>query len=96
MCGECAKKHQRVSDEARWVSMGVQFTYADYDRLFEQQQGHCAIYQQPSRRRLHRDHDHQTLVVRGLLCGKCNKGLGLFGDSVETLQQAAFYIAKQE
>lgn len=38
------------------------------------------------------DHDHVTGKVRGLLCHRCNVGLGLLGDSVEGIAQALRYL----
>lgn len=38
------------------------------------------------------DHNHTTGKVRGLLCNACNKGLGLFKDSIENLQKAKEYL----
>lgn len=65
---------------------------ADYLRLLESQDGHCAICQKQLLKGAHVDHDHETGVVRGILCNRCNIGLGYFSESPESLRNAAFYI----
>jgi hypothetical protein len=44
-----------------------------YDRILEAQNGVCGICgAPPGKRRLHLDHDHKTLEIRGILCFPCN------------------------
>ncbi len=66
----------------------------EYQRLFDQQGGVCAICKKPNDcgRRLSVDHDHKTGKVRGLLCGRCNTGLGYFRDDARVLIRAARYL----
>lgn len=40
------------------------------------------------------DHDHKTGKFRGLLCRRCNNGLGFFRDNIEFLQNAIKYLNK--
>jgi hypothetical protein len=54
----------------------------------------CAICMQPDPHRdvLHTDHCHESGLVRGLLCGRCNRGLGAARDDALTLVRAAEYL----
>ena len=76
---------------------GAHFTAIDYDRAYQVQQGCCGIcgkHQSTLSRKLFVDHDHNTGVFRGLLCRKCNVGMGNLGDSVDTVIRAVHYLQK--
>jgi hypothetical protein len=64
----------------------------DYERMLLRQHGVCAICEQKPRARLCVDHCHSTRQVRGLLCRKCNLGLGHFHDDPRLLRKAAAYL----
>ncbi len=64
-----------------------------YESLLELHKGCCAICGNvcATRRSLAVDHDHSTGQIRGLLCQKCNHGIGLFHDNPKRLREAAEY-----
>src|SRR5215471_6051774 len=64
----------------------------DFDAILAHQGGACAICRERFTRTPHVDHDHDTRVVRGLLCSQCNRGLGCFDDDVEIMESAVEYL----
>lgn len=76
-------------------------TLEQYNGMVERQGGVCAICGQPPTsatpgRRLHVDHDHKSGVIRGLLCGRCNTGIGSLQESPEILSRAILYLSAHE
>jgi len=61
-----------------------------YNKLLEKQNGGCAVC--GGSEKIEVDHCHQTGVVRGLLCTNCNKSLGGFKDSIQSLRAAIRYL----
>lgn len=77
-----------------------------YDELLASQGGGCAIchaVEPGGNGRFHVDHDHRCCdgkkscgeCIRGLLCSRCNVGIGMLGDSVDHLFAAAAYIIER-
>jgi len=90
-------RHPGESTERAWkaeLKRAYNITPEDYYRMFESQKSVCAICKGGSGRRskLDVDHDHQTGVVRGLLCSRCNIAIGRFEDNPVYLRQAAEYL----
>lgn len=71
-------------------------TLEDFDRLYEEQRGLCAICHRPPRdgKALCVDHCHETGAVRQLLCNPCNEALGLLEENIEYIKNALLYIEK--
>jgi hypothetical protein len=65
----------------------------EYEQLFASQGGVCAICgNAPAKGVLCVDHSHTTGEVRGLLCHKCNRLLGLFNEQIQVLESAIRYL----
>lgn len=90
----------RHPEKAKAISRGtvLRMLYGlsveQYEAMLKDQGAACAICGKTNRsgRRLSVDHDHATGAIRGLLCAKCNQGLGLLQDSPELLGAAAAYL----
>ena len=72
--------------------------HKSYLELLTEQEGRCGICAihvddySTRYKNLHVDHCHTTGKIRGLLCHRCNTGLGLFKDSTYNLQSAIDYL----
>ncbi len=83
-------------------------TTIEYNEMLGRQNHCCDICKQPETlmRRgvivpLSVDHCHRAEIqgimkVRGLLCKKCNSGIALMNDSIETLRSAIEYLKKNQ
>lgn len=68
-----------------------------FRQMLEDQNFGCAIcgrVPEPGERSLVVDHDHDSGIIRGLLCDSHNKGLGHFFDSIPDLEQAIAYLTR--
>ena len=74
----------------KWIFQTYGLTREKYDEMLLEQSGKCAICGGDVD--LEIDHDHETGKVRGLLCGNCNKALGLIKDNPETALELYTYI----
>jgi len=95
------KRRCKTCDHLRIVSDKrdrlYKITPQEYEQMFISQCGGCAICgvkAESLSRSLSVDHDHKTGNVRGLLCSRCNTGIGLLGDSVEIILLAMRYLEK--
>jgi hypothetical protein len=71
-------------------------TLEEYDKMLRQQKGRCAICRRPPKtHRLSVDHIHGTKIIRGLLCVRCNRGIGLFWDDPEIFLRVVDYLRKE-
>lgn len=63
------------------------------DKLLKNQNNRCAIcHVSFETKTACVDHDHGSGLVRGMLCKKCNTGIGMLGDNPETCKAAAVYL----
>lgn len=99
-CSEACKKQTldenwraKAPHYMRQYNYGL--TPSDFAALLAKQDGRCAICRTNDftpKRNPGVDHCHGSGVVRGLLCGRCNAGLGQFKDDPALLRAAASYL----
>lgn len=89
-----------------WISYLTKYglTPQRWEALMDEQNGRCPICQSDITERGVVDHDHACCAggrscgscVRGLLCVRCNWGLGHFDDDPGSMRRAADYIDRSE
>lgn len=89
----CRKNKAKRNAQDKERKYGL--TLEQIDAMLVQQDHRCAICGQTLKEtNRHIDHDHLNKRVRGILCNKCNLGLGLFNDNIELTKKASEYLVK--
>ena len=92
----CKEYYSKNKDKAfeRYLKNTYQMSIEEYETSLKNQSEVCAICKSKcvSGRKLAVDHNHDTGQIRGLLCCKCNRGLGNFNDNFDLLEQAVLYL----
>lgn len=96
-CKEC-KKFMGTESVLRRYHLNVE----EYMKIFNSQKGVCKICKQQELdgKRLSVDHDHKCcpgvgscgMCIRGLLCARCNKTLGMVNDNTDYLKSMVSYL----
>jgi hypothetical protein len=105
LCGQCYARNRymtnadfrkrRAHSKLKAALKSRNVSEQEYRNLLAAQGGVCAICTsspKAGRRRLCIDHCHETGRVRGLLCDRCNRGIGLLRDNVSVLARAIEYL----
>lgn len=74
-------------------------TLDDFQRLFDEQNGICAICPRELElggHKTHVDHCHETGKVRGLLCFHCNTTIGKVNEDQDILARMAAYLREHK
>lgn len=87
------KKRQRIK-KAYGLSL------EEFESMLKKQNNSCAIcgFKDDGNKSFFPfvDHCHSSDIVRGLLCSKCNFGLGNFNDDIQLLKNAIKYLEDNE
>ena len=93
----------RRKEQAKWGALKFSYglTKQEWLNLLQDQEMRCAICkielvigQRSAKNAACVDHDHETKKVRGLVCRRCNQGIGLLQDSSMIAEAAAVYLRK--
>lgn len=94
--GKAHKRRLKVSTKYQNARTRLVRT-GGWDELFLKQGSCCAICRTTDPKHSYgwaTDHCHSTGKIRGILCTKCNSGLGGFDDDIPRLEAALAYLRK--
>ena len=86
-------ERQRETRRKLWRYKKYGVSDEEYKKMYKLQGGRCAICKLKFDI-LCLDHSHSTNKNRGLLCRKCNWGLGYFNDNINSIKNALKYLQK--
>lgn len=105
-CKSCHNPHYSAINK-KWMELNKEhvwwkrkfwshkITKEKYLEMSASQGGVCAICKGKPLKFLRVDHNHETKKIRGLLCEKCNSGIGFLQDSITICRNAASYLEER-
>lgn len=96
-CKVCDRKRAKLwwdSNQDKVLLRKYGITEQQFHDMLSDQCGRCAICAThfETSRKTHIDHCHTSKKVRGVLCHTCNVMIGMAKDSVQTLENAIYYL----
>jgi hypothetical protein len=88
------REKRKATSRASRLKCQYGISLQEHADLLHRQNYACGICERPFRETPHVDHCHLTRWVRGLLCRKCNIGMGHFEDNPVFLFKAALYALR--
>ncbi len=90
--GDNTNKEHNRRNNLKKIGMSLE----EYDEMFDDQGSRCAICRkkQGNLRTFNVDHDHVTGKTRGIICNRCNIGLGCFDDDIDAVRKVLKYLKK--
>jgi len=89
-------ERKKATDRRTYLKRVYGICPEEFDFLVVAQGGRCAICGKKDDHQLHIDHDHGTGRVRGLLCGSCNRAMGLFHEDPNRFRSAELYLRRPQ
>lgn len=107
-CKDCSRPYTREAQKryyhrnpektkSSYLKTLYGITLQDYQNILRNQKYSCAICFSEKNdlgRYFSVDHCHNTKQVRGLLCNRCNRAIGLLKDDISLLRNAIKYLEK--
>jgi len=101
----CQKMY--IKHKARFKAQNLKtmynLDYKEFLRIKGEQGNRCAVCGEMEiaryggvRKELSVDHDHDTGIIRGLLCSKCNTAIGLLNENEELCMKVAAYLQRSK
>lgn len=87
---ERSEKYRKSENLRKHLRRSYRLTVREYKKLIEKSGGKCEIC--GAEKNLCVDHDHSDGRIRGVLCRKCNIGIGYFDDSIARMSKAIKYL----
>lgn len=96
-CSACLYQRNKERSRDAKILKTYGLTRERFDQIVQEQGGVCAICHENRNyrgERLYVDHDHETGIVRGLLCSGCNVAIGYLRNNPFLAEAVAGYLCE--